>query len=337
MIDINLILIFILFNFPILIFFNWIILKFNIYDQNDNLRKIHSHPVSLFGGTIILYNFLICLILQFFSDYYFFNDNFFNNNREIFSFVFGCITFYLVGLFDDKYVFDSNKKFIISFFLVYLILSLDVSLIIKEISFQNYKTIELYGFSKPFTILCFLLFLNALNMFDGINLQNGLYSIILFVIFILKGININLNFFLLFSLILFLYFNYRNKCFLGDSGSNILFFIISYTVVKNYNLNNNFQIEEIFILMFLPGLDMFRLFLLRLIKGSNPFKADNRHIHHLILKLLKNKTNTALTIFFANLLIIILYYFIDQKLIYCFAVTILYFLSIYFIYKKKVR
>ncbi len=334
MIDINLILIFIVCNFPILIFFNQITLKFNIYDQNDDLRKIHSHPISLFGGTIILYNLLICLILQFFLDYSFFNDNFFNNNREIFSFVFGSITFYLLGLFDDKYIFDSNKKLIFAFFFVYLIVSLDSSLIIKEISILNYKTIELYGFSKPFTILCFLLFLNALNMFDGINLQSGLYAIILLILFILKGININLNIFLIFSLFLFIYFNYRNKCFLGDSGSNILFFIVSYTIVKNYNVNYNFQIEEIYILMFLPGLDMFRLFLLRLIKGFNPFKGDNNHIHHLILRILKNKTNTALFIFSWNLLIIVLYYFIDQKLIYCFIVTIIYSLSIYFIYKK---
>ena len=213
-------------------------------------------------------------------------------------------------------------------------MSLDESLIIKEVTFFGYNTIELHGFSKPFSILCFLLFLNALNMYDGINLQVAAYSIILFIIFILKGININFNIIIIFSLILFAYFNYKNKCFLGDSGSNILFFIISCTVIKNYNLNNNFQIEEIFILMFLPGLDMFRLFLLRLIKGLNPFKADNNHIHHMLLKLFKNKTITALIIFIINLLFIIIYYFVNYKLIYCFIVTVLYFLMVYLIYSK---
>ena len=171
-------------------------------------------------------------------------------------------------------------------------------------------------------------------MFDGINLQVALYSILLFIIFLLKGININFNLVILLSLTLFLYFNYKNKCFLGDSGSNILFFIISCTVIKNYNINLNFQIEEIFILMFLPGLDMFRLFLFRLIRGNNPFKADNSHIHHLLYKILKNKTFVALTLFVVNFLVILIYYLVNFKLVYCIFISMIYFLSIYFIYSK---
>ena len=334
MINIYLISIIILFNLPILIFFNSLILKFNIYDRNDNKRKIHTHPTSLFGGTIIIYNFIIAIIINFFLEQPFINKDFLNSNREFFSFVFGGIVFYLLELFDDKYVLNSNKKFFLSFILIYLILSLDETLIINEIKLLNFSSIELYAFSKPFSILCFLLFLNALNMFDGINLQAALYTSLIFVVFLLKNLNYNFNLIILFSLILFLYLNFNNKCFLGDSGSNILFFIISYTIIKNYNLDRSFQIEEIYILMFLPGLDMFRLFLFRLIKGKNPFRADNDHIHHILLKLIKQKTKTALFIFFLNLIIIITYYFVSYKLTYCIAITVLYFLFIYFIYFK---
>ena len=142
MIDLNLILIFIVLNFPMLIFFNQIISKFNIYDQSDNKRKIHSHPISLFGGTIILYNFIICIILNFFTEFSLFNENFLNNNRQIFSLIIGSIFFYSIGLFDDKYELNSNKKFILSLIIVYLILSLDESLIIKEITLLNFNTIE---------------------------------------------------------------------------------------------------------------------------------------------------------------------------------------------------
>ena len=64
--DTNLILAFFLLNLPIILFFNQITLRFNIYDKNDNKRKLHTHPISLLGGTIILYNFILCISLDYF-------------------------------------------------------------------------------------------------------------------------------------------------------------------------------------------------------------------------------------------------------------------------------
>ena len=40
------------------------------------------------------------------------------------------------------------------------------------------ETFFLNIFAIFFTIFCFLVFINAFNMFDGINLQSGLYSLI---------------------------------------------------------------------------------------------------------------------------------------------------------------
>ena len=37
-------------------------------------------------------------------------------------------------------------------------------------------------------------------------------------------------------------------------------------------------------MMAVPGLDMFRLFCIRIINGKNPFKADKKHLRHLLLK-----------------------------------------------------
>ena len=67
------------------------------------------------------------------------------------------------------------------------------------------------AFSYFFTILCFLLFINALNMFDGINLQVGCYSLIVCIILISNGIFSDLNLILIFSLLIFLFYNYKNK------------------------------------------------------------------------------------------------------------------------------
>ena len=47
-------------------------------------------------------------------------------------------------------------------------------------------------------------------------------------------------------------------------------------------MNKQIVPEEIFIIMMVPGLDMFRLFIQRLL-NKNPF-GDRNHIHHLLLK-----------------------------------------------------
>ena len=101
--------------------------------------------------------------------------------------------------------------------------------------------------------------------------------------------------------------------FLGDSGTHLLAFVVSYIIIKSHNLEQIFSPEEIFIILSLPGLDMFRLFLFRIIKGKNPFKSDRNHIHHLILRKM-SLIKTFLLIQFIIIINILLYYYFVNKL-----------------------
>ena len=127
-------------------------------------------------------------------------------------------------------------------------------------------------------------------MFDGINMQVAFYFFIVLIFFLLKGVFILLILFILLPLIVFSILNFKQKCFLGDSGSLLIAFIISYLVIKTYN---NFpgllKVEDIFLIMMIPGLDMFRLFLERSYKKFNPFMPDKNHIHHFYLQRLGYK------------------------------------------------
>tara|TARA_B110000305_G_C18774347_1_gene331093 strand:- start:20 stop:505 length:486 start_codon:yes stop_codon:yes gene_type:complete len=105
---------------------------------------------------------------------------------------------------------------------------------------------------------------------------------IILIIFILKGVFPALSLTILISLIFFLILNYNGKIFLGDSGTLFLGFLISYIFLYDYNNNHNFSIEEIFLVMYLPGIDLLRVALLRIANNSNPFLPDRKHLHHLI-------------------------------------------------------
>ena len=72
--------------------------------------------------------------------------------------------------------------------------------------------------------------------------------------------------------------------FLGDSGNYIISSIISISSIFIYNSQinqiNYINIEFFFLLFMLPGIDMARLFIQRIINNKNPLIADKDHLHH---------------------------------------------------------
>jgi len=172
-------------------------------------------------------------------------------------------------------------------------------------------------------------------MFDGINLQSSLYSINIFFIFILNGIFIDISMVMILSLFFFSYLNYKNKCFLGDNGSLLLGFIISYLFIKSQNTNNPILADEIFLAMQLPGLDLLRLAITRIYNNRHPFHPDRNHIHHILLK----KIGYIKTLAVMNIIIIIPNYLsiLYGYTLYFIILTLLIYGFIVFKFKDKIR
>lgn len=330
----KLIIIFIIINLPIIIFYRQVTNKINIFDYHDGVRKLHKKKVPLFGGILLIYNIVLFSLID-----YFFNlnlSNHFLNTREYVSFFGGLLMCFLVGLYDDKFNLSPMKKLFLNFFIILTIILIDDNLVIKSLSFSFLDNpIELKNISNFFTILCVLLFINALNMFDGINFQAAVYSIIVLILIFLKNIYVFHSLILIFTLCLFLFYNFKNKSFLGDGGTQILSFIISFILIKGYNVEKSIQPEEIFIILSFPGLDMFRLFLLRIFDGKHPFRPDINHMHHLI----KFKHNTLYAFLIIQTIIltnIFLYYSLENKLISVCS-TISSYIFLFLIYRNKKR
>jgi len=86
--------------------------------------------------------------------------------------------------------------------------------------------------------------------------------------------------------------------------------------------------------MGLPGLDMFRLFITRLLSGRHPFKPDTNHIHHLVSSYFSK--NISFVIILTYILIsIYLYLNIENKLIYIIFYLLAYIFVITFLVKLK--
>ena len=127
---------------------------------------------------------------------------------------------------------------------------------------------------------------------------------------------------------LFLYNNYKNRIFLGNCGTYFLSYLLSIYLIKSNIIFHTISVEEILILLLIPGLDMLRLFLNRIICGNSPFLPDNNHIHHLLLEKF-NQFTVSLIIIMLTVTPYLIYLLFLKSLIVVFFQVILYLILIY--------
>ena len=184
--------------------------KYNFLDNPaTESKKIHKYSISTIGGISRIKSSLISLIISFYL------EDFFSKKYLIIMFTSSFLYFFL-GRYDDIKNISPSVKFIFFVFIFLFFYPLETDLIIRELRF-NYLDIiiSLNDYSIFFTLFCMFVFYNASNFIDGVN---GLYaSIIIFwiisFILITKLFSIVL-FIIVLSLLIFLYFNLRNKVFL---------------------------------------------------------------------------------------------------------------------------
>ena len=234
---------------------------------------------------------------------------------------------FFLGFFDDKLNISANIKFIISLIIIIALIYLDTEIILNNIKFSFYeKNFVLNSYNIFFSVFCFLVFLNAFNMFDGINLQSSSYSILIFLCILFFYANTLLIKILLISLVSFSYLNYKNKAFLGDSGSLLIAFIVSYIFIKLYNLEFINYSDEIVIYMLIPGLDLIRLFVIRILKKRSPLSADRLHLHHVLISRFSQNKSLGLILSIISLPIILNFFGMNN--FFTIIVTIVLYFSI---------
>lgn len=288
-------------NILIVIFFDKIKTFININDIPNNKRKIHLHPIPLLGGTLIIFNLIITFFYFFLFEERLLIDHLYYQNsiKSFIVFIFVFTSLFLTGIIDDKFTLSPIKRLFIITFLIYILCATDYLLIVDNLKFSFLNlNLEFKQLSKIFTILCFIIFIISMNMFDGINLQSFLFYLINFTTLLIMLNNFNLIIFsILLSLVFFGYLNYKNKCFLGDSGSYLLSFFLGYYLIKLYNTNEILYSDYIVNFLFLPIIDSIRVIIKRTMKKKSIFLPDNFHIHHRLLKKFGFKI-TIICIFF---------------------------------------
>jgi UDP-GlcNAc:undecaprenyl-phosphate GlcNAc-1-phosphate transferase len=172
-------------------------------------------------------------------------------------------------------------------------------------------SLALGNFAIPFTVVCVLGLINALNMTDGVDGLAGGLSFISLSAFAACCYALKLPSHLLIISILigavagFLCFNFRHpmraraNVFLGDAGSMALGFGLCWFAVSLTRAPDSAMPPIVMVwLVGVPLLDMGVVILRRAISGRSPLVADREHLHHLLLRagLSHGATTWALTV-----------------------------------------
>ena len=328
-----------IYSFYFIYKFDFFLKKIKIYDKKNKDKLISC------SGGIFIYVYVFISFCYFFLniEHFSFVRNFFHNFsdqinfslKEMLVFILMPSIFFAVGLFDDKYSLSANIRIFIFFIISIILISFDKDNFLTELNFSFVeKTFELNDiFSVIFTSLCIISFLVALNMYDGINLQTAGYLIFLCIVFLLNNILEVFIIGLLIVLITFSYLNFKNKCFLGDSGTYFCATMFALILIKSSN-KNIFYADQIIFLLIIPMLDMIRVIILRLIRGKHPFKGDKTHLHHIIGRKI-NKLIVFIIILSLNIVAYLSYLFLYQKIFSLLITLSLYLITLFYFRKKN--
>ena len=269
--------------------------KFGIIDDPDS-RKKHTKKISRSGGIAIYLGIMLSFILIFFGVLF----NFLNieNTRIFYLFIIGTTSYFLIGLLDD--LFDISP--FLRLFLQFL-----TSAFIFEKGFAiNSLNFNFFSDNIPFLSLPNALaiifgsfwitgIVNSINWLDGLDgLASGFTSIVttFFIIILLKNQNYELVFIpaaILGSTLGFLKNNYYPaKIFMGDSGSYLIGFSLSFISLFTFSeitdsdglYLDKFNLPLGILMLFIPLFDMCLVVFNRLSKGKSPFFPDRSHLHH---------------------------------------------------------
>ena len=258
--------------------------KFNFLDYPAK-DKTHTSPTPFVGGIIIYILLIVCFSLNFFI----------NIDLNLYSF-FYMTAFFVLGFIDDKFDLNSYYKILLVIVISLFLIFVDESFLIHKIFFEITNNEFYFGLLKiPVTILCILLLYIAINMSDGINcllISFASVTLVLVNTLILKHSLKFIDITLLSSLITLLYFNYKNKVFLGNAGANLIAAYFIYLLING----NYYRSVDVFLVIspfLVLGIDMVRLIFLRLLKKTNPFNRDLNHFHHILYRKFNIKITTA--------------------------------------------
>lgn len=268
--------------------------KYKIYDDFND-RKLPKSPRPRLGGVGIFIGFFTAFYALFFAVYLLQNTPYFIyidlSLFQIMLYICSILFFFLLGLYDDFKGLKAFQKLGVELVIATILFYIGFKIELLTLPFMK-DSINVGFLSYPLSMLWIIGVANAINLIDGLDgLAGGVIAIVAVTIIIICVLD-KLVFpaiiitALLGGIIGFLPYNiYPSRILMGDSGAlfaGTILATVSLKTAHKASLGIALMIPIIFLAI--PVMDAVLSFFRRLLKGKNPFKGDNDHIHHRLMK-----------------------------------------------------
>lgn len=323
----------------------------NLMDE-PGVRSSHLRKIPNLGGIAVFYSIGICASVFAYELF------------DLYKFLFASLIILLyIGVMDDIVVMRAYKKLVAQIIVSSLIV-IGSDIRIRSL-FGIFGIYEMsYFVSILFSIITFIILINAFNLIDGIDGLAGGYSVICSALFGISYYRLGeynyplvvLSVIIIGAVLAFLYYNlsnYRtNKIFMGDTGSMLLGFLLAFTSICFIDIFIDKKLPDVpryhlqsapvvaVAILILPIVDTLNVIIIRILNKKSPFDADKNHIHHKLLKLnLTHRRSSFYIIIYYLFIVMVAYYFRHLNVnLLLFVIVFLGFLGAYipdFVYLLK--
>jgi len=251
-------------------------------------RKSHTRPIPRIGGLAILASLLLSVFLcsLLFTNVF---DTLCWTSQRVY-YVFGGLLIFSAGFFDDFKRLTPRTKFF--FQILAASLAFYGGVRIEHILGFQVGGIYFNLLSWAITVFWFLLFINAINLIDGLDgLAAGITFFAVLAMAFLAAVKgdylLAIKFAILCGVLLgFLFYNYNPaSIFLGDGGTYVIgYTIAALSIIGSVKSTAGAAFLIPLVVLGVPVFDTILAPVRRFLSGKNIFRADDEHIHHKLLQ-----------------------------------------------------
>lgn len=284
--------------------------RHNIVD-NPDARKLQRVPIPVLGGVVVYAGVVAGMAVLFMF-----------MKEPVLIWGFFAMTFLMIiGIWDDIKDLSANLRFLVEICIVLFFIQMTDVYIDSFHGLFGIDSLPSW-FSTPFSVICGVGIINAVNMIDGVDGYSSGYGMMASLLFALTFHSVwsmtmvGMAVILAGALLPFFMhnvFGVRSKMFIGDGGTLMLGMLM--VVFTFYTLSSKTHCDQLgdmnlslpalcLAVLCIPVFDTLRVMFMRILRGKSPFRPDKTHLHHLFIDMGFSHLGAALGILMVNLAVV---------------------------------
>lgn len=294
-----------------------------VMDKPDGARKLHAAPTPLVGGVGLFLAMVAGVVLG--------RAVFVGTTHEVQATFAVSAIFFFLGLMDDRKHINPWLRLGVGIVCTGAAALAAPGLRVERLWFPDLGfTLEIGAAAVPFTMFCLLCLKHGSNLSDGLN---GLFlgMCVIWLVLLAPWLTPQTSVMLMpvaGALAILLLANLNGRLFTGDSGAYMMSALIGFAAIEAYTSHRGGMPALYLGACFLiPVLDMGRVMMVRIRRGTGAFNPGRDHLHH-YLKDWTGSSNRAVALYLCLCAVPALHAYLGAPLVLVMALQMLAYVTV---------